>query len=198
MLFLVWGNSVWAVGVRMKFEDQCIHLQSHISCLQSQAFPFIYYLLAIWGALRFFARPQAKLNGFTPPVSILKPVRGLDPDAYENFASFCRQDYPEYEIVFCVGALDDPCMPAIEQPASAIFRKQHIRVLFGSGRVAANDKVAKLVRLANEAQYEYLVINDSDVRVKPDYLRRIVAPMEEPKVGAVTCFYVSIGRAQLY
>lgn len=157
------------------------------------SFPFIYYLLAIWGALRFFTRPQPKLNGFTPPVSILKPVRGLDPDAYENFASFCRQDYPQYEIVFCVGALDDPCMPAIER-LKADFPHQNIRVLFGSGRVAANDKVAKLVRLANEAQFEYLVINDSDVRVKPDYLRRIVAPMEDPKVGAVTCFYVSTGE----
>ena len=157
------------------------------------SFPFIYYLLAIWGALRFFTPPQPRLNGFAPPVSILKPVRGLDPDAYENFASFCRQDYPQYEIVFCVGAPDDPCMPAIER-LQRDFPQQNIRVLFGSGRVAANDKVAKLVRLANEAQYEYLVINDSDVRVKPDYLRRIVAPMEDPKVGAVTCLYVSTGE----
>jgi len=157
------------------------------------SFPFIYYLLAIWSALRFFARPQAKLNGFTPAVSILKPVRGLDPDAYENFASFCRQDYPEYEIVFCVGAPDDPAMPAIEQ-LQRDFPQSDIRVLFGSGRIAANDKVAKLARLAQEAQYEYLVINDSDVRVKSDYLRRIVAPLEDPKVGAVTCFYVSIGE----
>jgi len=157
------------------------------------SFPFIYYLLAIWGALRFFTPPQPRLNGFAPPVSILKPVRGLDPDAYENFASFCRQDYPQYEIVFCVGAPDDPCMPAIER-LQRDFPQQNIRVLFGSGRVAANDKVAKLVRLANEAQYEYLVINDSDVRVKPDYLRRIIAPMEDPKVGAVTCLYVSTGE----
>jgi len=157
------------------------------------SFPFIYYLLAIWGALRFFARPQQKPNGFTPPISILKPVRGLDPDAFENFASFCRQDYPEYEIVFCVGSPDDPCMPAIEQLRHK-FPLKKIRVLFGSGRVAANDKVAKLVRLANEAEFEYLVINDSDVRVKPDYLRQIVAPLADPRVGAVTCFYVSIGE----
>jgi ceramide glucosyltransferase len=157
------------------------------------SFPFIYYLLAIWGAFRFFTPPRPKLNGFAPPVSILKPVRGLDLDAYENFASFCRQDYPQYEIVFCVGAPDDSCMPAIER-LQRDFPQQNIRVLFGSGRVAANDKVAKLVRLANEAQYEYLVINDSDVRVKPDYLRRIVAPMEDPKVGAVTCLYVSTGE----
>ena len=157
------------------------------------SFPFIYYLLAIWSALRFFARPHEKMNGFTPPISILKPVRGLDPDAYENFASFCKQDYPEYEVVFCVGSLDDPAMPAIEQ-LQRDFPARRIRVLFGSGRIAANDKVAKLARLANEAQYEHLVINDSDVRVKPDYLRRVIAPLENPQVGAVTCFYVSIGE----
>jgi ceramide glucosyltransferase len=150
-------------------------------------------LLAIWSGTRFFARPKEKLNGFAPPISILKPVRGLDPDAYENFASFCKQDYPEYEIVFCVGAADDPSMPAIER-LQADFPKCRIRVLFGSGRVAANDKVAKLARLAVEAQYEHLAINDSDVRVKPNYLRSVIAPLENPEIGAVTCFYVSIGE----
>ncbi len=157
------------------------------------SFPFIYYLLAIWSALRFFARPKQKINGFAPPVSILKPVRGLDPGAYENFASFCGQDYPEYEVLFCVGDPDDPSMPIIER-LQADFPKCRIRVLFGSGRVAANDKVAKLVRLAQEARYEHLVINDSDVRVRPDYLRSVIAPLEHPKVGAVTCFYVSVGE----
>jgi ceramide glucosyltransferase len=156
------------------------------------SFPFIYYLLTIWSTLRFFARPKPKINGFAPPVSILKPVRGLDPGAYENFASFCRQDYPEFEVLFCVGDPDDPSLPVIER-LQADFPQCNIRVLFGSGRIAANDKVAKLVRLAQEARYEHLVINDSDVRVRPDYLRSVIAPLENPKVGAVTCFYVSVG-----
>ena len=155
------------------------------------AVPSIYYALALVSSVKFFgtAPATAKNGPFQPPVSILKPVRGLDPDAYENFASFCTQDYPEYEILFCVGDSEDPEVALIEQVISA-FPQRKIRILFGSGRTAANDKVAKLVRLVEEAAYEYLVISDSDVRVEPDYLRRIVAPLADPKIGAVTCFYV--------
>ncbi|HME32783.1 MAG TPA: glycosyltransferase, partial [Terriglobales bacterium] len=133
------------------------------------AIPFIYYLIAIYSTWRFFrvsSKQNSTVSGFTPPVSILKPVRGLDPGAYENFASFCRQDYPEYEIVFCVGDRTDPVLRVIEKVARD-FPECRIRVLFGSGRVATNDKVAKLARLTKEAQYEYLVINDSDVRAEP-------------------------------
>ena len=157
------------------------------------AIPFIYYSIALFSGWRFFARKSGRPFSdvpHTPPVSILKPVRGLDPDAYENFASFCRQDYPEYEIVFCVGDRTDPVLPVIEQ-VMRDFPERQIRVLFGSGREATNDKVAKLVRLSKEAKYETLVINDSDVRAEPGYLRAIVAPLADPGVGAVTCFYAS-------
>jgi ceramide glucosyltransferase len=158
------------------------------------SFPFIYYALALYSSWRFFARRSiAQNSSFTPPISNLKPVRGLDPDAYENFASFCRQDYPEYEVIFCIGDADDPAVPVIEK-LKADFPNSKIRVLFGSGRIAANDKVAKLARLANEAAYEHLVISDSDVRVRPDYLRQVIAPMANPKTGAVTCLYVSLGE----
>jgi ceramide glucosyltransferase len=156
------------------------------------AIPFIYYIIALISAWRFFRHSGDSAtsgSGFTPPVSILKPVRGLDPDAYDNFASFCRQDYPEYEIVFCVGDRSDPVLPIIEK-VIADFPERDIRVLFGTGREATNDKVAKLARLAKEARYETLVINDSDVRAEPKYLRTVVAPLADPKVGAVTCFYI--------
>src|SRR6266568_684762 len=71
------------------------------------------------------------------------------------------------------------------------FPQRQIRILYGSGRTAINDKVAKLVRMVNEARNEILVINDSDVRVEPNYLRTVVAPMRDSKVGGVTCLYVS-------
>jgi ceramide glucosyltransferase len=156
------------------------------------AIPFIYYLIALYSAWAYFRRAQkAGTPGaaFTPPVSNLKPIRGLDPGAYENFASFCRQDYPEYEIVFCVDGRDDPVLPVIEKLIRD-FPQRRIRVLFGSGRIATNDKVAKLARMVSEAAYEVVVMSDSDVRVEPDYLRRVVAPLADPRVGAVTCFYV--------
>jgi len=152
------------------------------------AIPAIYYLLVLYSSWRFF-RKSLTPNEFTPPVSILKPIRGLDPEAYENFASLCRQDYPEYELVFCVGQTDDPVIPILEKLIRD-FPDRRIRILFGSGSDATNDKVAKLGRLVREAQNEILVMGDSDVRVRSDYLRTVVGPLANPKVGAVTCFYM--------
>jgi ceramide glucosyltransferase len=157
------------------------------------ATPFIYYLLVLYSAWRFFSPSEGRVpmnSDFTPPVSNLKPVRGLDPEAYENFASYCRQDYPDYELIFCVSDENDASVPVLEK-LMRDFPERRIRVLYGSGRNAINDKVAKLVRLVNEARNEVLVINDSDVRVEPNYLRTVVAPLRDPKVGGVTCLYVS-------
>ncbi len=153
------------------------------------AIPFIYYFIAIYSSWRYFQKTRVFEDSFTPPVSILKPFRGLDPDAFENLASFCKLDYPEFEIVFCVDP-DDDVIQSVLAKLTAEFPHCRIRVLHGSGRVATNDKVAKLARLVNDASYETVVISDSDVRVQPDYLRQVTAPLRDPKVGAVTCFYV--------
>jgi ceramide glucosyltransferase len=163
-----------------------------IVVLAVATFPFIYYLIAVYSSWQFFhhaGRGPASNADFTPPVSNLKPIRGIDPDAYENFASFCRQDYPDYELVFCVGDKDDPAVPILEKLAHD-FPQRRIRILFGSGSNAPNDKVAKLARLVSEAQHEVVVISDSDVRARADYLRTLVAPLADPNVGAVTCLYV--------
>jgi ceramide glucosyltransferase len=157
------------------------------------AIPFIYYFLAIFSSTRYFlqARRYSFQNlDFTPPISNLKPVRGLDPEAYENFASLCRQDYPEYELIFCATDQSDPCVPVI-QKLMRDFPERKIRLLYSAGHTAINDKVAKLGLMLREAQYEYLVFNDSDVRVEPGYLRKLIAPFRDKKVGGVTCFYVS-------
>ncbi len=157
------------------------------------AAPFIYYLLVLYSSRLFFrhSKDVASPNmDFTPPVSNLKPVRGLDPEAYENFASYCRQNYPDYELIFCVGDENDASVPVL-QKLMRDFPERQIRILYGSGRTAINDKVGKLVRMVNEARNEVLVINDSDVRVEPNYLRTVVAPLRNPQVGGVTCLYVS-------
>jgi ceramide glucosyltransferase len=156
------------------------------------AIPFVYYAIVIFSAARYFNQPAAKPDAsFTPPVSILKPFRGIDPDAYENLASFCRLDYPDYEMIFCIDP-DDNYIQSVLARLTAEFPHCKMRVLHGSGRIATNDKVAKLARLVNEAAHEVVVISDSDVRVRPDYLRHVVAPLRDPKVGAVTCLYVPI------
>jgi ceramide glucosyltransferase len=156
------------------------------------AIPFIYYLLVLFCTAEYFrtARRELRPNAeFMPGVSILKPVKGLDIDAYENYASFCRLDYSAYEIVYCVDA-DDPSLPVIEK-VRRDFPDRAIRVLIGSGRNAINDKVARLARLTNEAKYNLFVITDSDVRVRPDYLRTVVAPFRDERMGAATCLYAS-------
>jgi ceramide glucosyltransferase len=156
------------------------------------AIPFIYYFISIYSSWRYFRQPASAPDGsFTPPVSILKPFRGIDPDAYENLASFCRLDYPEFEIVCCVDP-DDGAIQSILARLATEFPHRRIRVLQGSGRVAVNDKCAKLARLVEEAAHEVVVISDSDVRVRPDYLRQVTTPLADPKIGASTCLYVPI------
>jgi ceramide glucosyltransferase len=156
------------------------------------AIPFIYYFLALYSSWRFFiqARKWSQPSDFIPPISNLKPIRGLDAEAYENFASYCNQDYPDYELLFGIGDGDEAVVEVIER-LKREFPQRRIRVVHVSGHTAPNDKVVKLARLVSEAENEVLVINDSDVRVRPDYLRSVVAPLRNPKVGAVTCLYVS-------
>jgi ceramide glucosyltransferase len=161
------------------------------------ATPLVYYLLATLVALRFFMRERARvLPDFIPPISILKPVRGVDFGSYENFASFCRQDYPDYEILFAVNDDADPAVPVIRR-VIADFPERSIRLLVGAEHLGANRKVNKLARLAREAQNEVLVLTDGDVRVSPNFLRETVAPLADRKAGAVTCFYRGIAEKNI-
>ena len=156
--------------------------------------PLFYYLIGIYSAWRFFRVAHRAAGGPTlaeevaVPVSVLKPVRGLDPGAYENFASFCRQDYPEFEILFAVNNPDDPAVPVI-QKLIADFPARSIRLIVISERLGANTKVSNLCRLVSEARCDLLAITDSDVRVEPGYLRSVAAIFRDPGVGGVTALY---------
>src|SRR5271170_3816316 len=154
--------------------------------------PVIYYLIAILAAAKFFrAEPVGShrpVSDFTPPASILKPIHGLDRETYENYASFCDQEYPEFEILFCVGDERDPAVPVIEK-LIADFPQRPIRLLIGSEPVGASDKVNKLCRMVREARHDVVIVSDSDVRVEPGFLRAVVMQFSDPKVGGVTCLY---------
>lgn len=153
--------------------------------------PLVYYCLAIFSSWEFFKRVDRRSPiepNLTPPVSILKPVRGVDLGVYENFASMCRLDYPQYEIVFGVGEVDDPVIPLIES-LQREFPEKSIRLITGIEQLGASRKTNSLCRLVKEAKYDLLVINDSDVRVEKDYLRDVVSGFSDPKVGVVTALF---------
>jgi ceramide glucosyltransferase len=158
--------------------------------------PFAYYLLAITAALRFFRNRAPVQKTFAPPVSVLKPVRGLDREAYENYASFCRQEYPQFEIIFGVTESADPAVPVIEKLIRD-FPQCQIRLLIGAEPLGAGDKVNKLCRMVREAKHEILIVSDSDIRVASGYLYAVAAPFADPKVGAVTCLYRGITDGSL-
>jgi ceramide glucosyltransferase len=160
--------------------------------------PFAYYIVAIIAARRFFGKRSsaASCSDFIPPLSILKPIYGLDRETYENYASFCRQDYPDFEILFCVSDEQDPAVPVV-QKLIADFPSRSIRLLVGSEPLGASDKVNKLCRLVREARHEIVIVTDSDVRVDPGYLRAIAAPFRDAAVGGVTCLYRGITDGSL-
>jgi ceramide glucosyltransferase len=155
------------------------------------AAPVIYYFIAVIAAQKFFRSEPANSSqplDFVPSVSILKPIRGLDRETYENFSSFCVQDYPEFEILFCVSDERDRAVPVIHE-LIADFSQRSIRLLVGAEEVGVSDKVNKLCRMAHEARHDMVVVSDSDVRVDPSFLRAVASPFSDPGVGGVTCLY---------
>jgi ceramide glucosyltransferase len=159
------------------------------SVLTLACVPLAYYVFAIDTARRFFAeRSAARGDDPLPPVSVLKPVRGLDRHGFDHFATLCRQDYPEYEILFAVADEDDPAVPVIRRLIDQ-FPHRPIRLLTGGAVFGANSKTSKLCSLAAAARYDLLVISDSDISVPATYLREVVRPFHDPAVGLVTCLY---------
>jgi ceramide glucosyltransferase len=162
------------------------------------AAPLAYYLVAIFAAVRFFGRePSRRLTEFAPPVSLLKPVHGVDFASRINFESFCRQNYPEYEILFCVNDMGDPAVPLLRQ-AVKDFPQCSIRILSNAPKMGSNQKVNNLVLLAREAKHEIMVQSDGDVRVSPDYLKNVVAEFAVESVGVVSCFYRGVAERNFW
>jgi len=151
----------------------------------------IYYLVCLWSARAFLRGRQDRSVRPTqalPPVSILKPLKGTDPDIYESFRSHCVQDYPEYEIIFGVSEGDDPAIGSVLE-LQREFPEHAIRLVICPQRRGANVKVSNLEQMLGEARYQCLLVNDSDIRVERDYLRRVMAPLVDERAGMVTCLY---------
>ena len=157
-----------------------------------------YFLAAMIAARIFLAERREPLPPFTPGVSVLKSLKGLDPGMIDAFRSHCRQSYAgEFELLFGVSTLADPAVAAVEQLQTE-FPELSIRLIECPHRLGTNGKVSTLVQLAPHARHEFLLINDSDITVSPRYLERVMAclsPAPEsggklPKeVGLVTALY---------
>lgn len=162
-----------------------------------------YYLVCLWSARSYLRETRLRLQEHTalgvslPPVSILKPLKGMDPQIYESFRSHCDQDYPEeYEIIFGVSEPDDPAV-AIVRRLQQEFPQKRIELIVCSERLGVNVKVSNLVQMLRSARYDTLLVNDSDIRVDPSYLRRVVTRLNDPGIGMVTCLYRGIATATL-
>jgi len=155
-----------------------------------------FYVLCVWSARRFLSRNRKIQPLFTPPVSILKPLRGVDPQMYESFRSHCVQDYPEHEIIFGVSEADDPAVEAVHRLMRE-FPHCSIQLVVCPEVLGNNRKTSNLVQMLPQARYDHILINDSDIYVTPDYLRRVMAPFAQPGVGMVTCPYRGIAADTL-
>ncbi len=158
-----------------------------VFCLFMAGCACAYYALALVAVLRFRAAPSPPAD-FTPPVSVFKPLHGMERDLYEVLAGFCRQDYPRYEVLFGVADPADPAGEVVRR-LQLEFPGVAIRLLVADRRYGANRKVDSLEKMYSEMRYGFLAASDSDMRVTPDYLRRIMAHFRDPRVGLVTCFY---------
>ncbi|MGA9798761.1 MAG: bacteriohopanetetrol glucosamine biosynthesis glycosyltransferase HpnI [Terriglobales bacterium] len=161
-----------------------------------------YYALCLWSAARFLGerrvadRSVRPTPSLLPPISILKPLKGTDPEMYQSFRSHCLQNYSTYEIIFGVSEGDDPAIAFVER-LKAEFPQIPIRFVLCLRNLGANTKVSNLAQMVTEARYEHFVVNDSDIRVDSDYLEKVIAPLVDPKVGLVTCLYRGVASASL-
>lgn len=169
----------------------------------------IYYLLCLRSAAGFLHErkeadepppkrtlQEAQPARVLPPISILKPLKGTDPEMYESFRSHCLQDYPEYEIIFGVNDASDPAIESVKA-LQREFPDRRIQLVVSPKILGANVKVSNLAQMLPEARHDYLIVNDSDIRVAADYLRHVTAPLADPKVGMVTCLYRGVAGATL-
>lgn len=165
----------------------CIRYLPLLLCITA----ILYYCLAIYAALDYRSQSILIDSTFHPPISLLKPLRGLDCHAYASLASFCQQDYPNYQIIFGVQDATDPIIKVVKQLMDD-FLTTDIQLVISDRSIGANPKISNLANTVTAAKHSILLISDSDIQVKSDYLTTVVQPLQDPAVGVVTCIYRSL------
>lgn len=150
----------------------------------------VYSLLTLAAVHAFFSRKKGEK--ISVPVSIVKPIKGLDTGSRRNLESFCTQDYPGFQIVFALQSPQDPCLPVIRQ-LIADYPGLDLTIVVDGAVHGANAKVSNLINAYPYLKHDIIVVSDSDIRVAPDYLANITAHFSDPKVGLVTSIYRGTG-----
>jgi ceramide glucosyltransferase len=168
----------------------------------------VYGLLCV-PAVRTFCRQRATVpsrtaqaespfaDGTWPPVTVLKPVHGLEKQLRDNLRSICLQEYPGYQVVFSAQRVDDPAIPLLYE-LQREFGPERVSVVVTNIQAGLNGKVNNLLGALTEARHEILVISDSDILLQPDYLTTVVAPLADSSVGAVNPLFKAVRADRWY
>lgn len=161
-------------------------------------FALLFAAAAAFFGWRFLSALRRRPGGAAlPPVTVIKPLKGGEDALYENLASFCRQDYPCWQIVFCLQCPEDPAL-AVVAKLKKDFPGVDMEIVVSKDRIGYNPKVNNMANGYGYAKYDLLLMSDSDILVRPDFLRRMVAPFQDPGVGLVTAFYEATGSRCLW
>ena len=146
----------------------------------------VYSILTLWTVNRFFIKlkPEITNDEFQPPVTVLKPVRGLEKNLQFNLRTICTQNYPNYQVIYSVQDPEDPALAVIKE-IQREFGTERVSVVLSTVEVGANGKVNNLLGAIKESRHEIIIISDSDTYLRPDYIATIVAPLANPDVGCV-------------
>jgi len=156
----------------------------------------IFYVIEIWSAYQFFRPRSALLPPFQPPVTVLKPLKAVDVELYENLATFCRQIYPSFEIICGVADAADPAIEVVRQ-LQHDFPHVALSLVVDSRVYGTNYKVSNLHNMYRHAKHDVIVLADSDIRVGPEYLAHVVEPLRNRQVGVSTCLYRAVNTGGL-
>ncbi len=159
-----------------------------IACVLLALAGTAYFTLSTWAALRYRGEDRIGNPGYSPAVSILKSLKGIDPHMYAAFASHCGLDYPQYEVLFGVHDMEEPAL-ALVRKLQQEFPRQVLRIIHCPESLGLNGKVSNLAQMLPQARFDHVIINDSDIVVPRDYLRQVMSPFADPAVGMVTILY---------